>query len=61
LCARPGFTWIAIDRHDSRYWRATPETEAIDTMSPTDRAIWQILGGLAELERSPIRARTAPD
>ncbi len=27
-------------------------TEAIDTTTPTDRAMWQMIGPLAELERS---------
>jgi DNA invertase Pin-like site-specific DNA recombinase len=33
-------------------------TEAIDTETPTGRAIWQIIGVLAELERSLIVERT---
>jgi DNA invertase Pin-like site-specific DNA recombinase len=32
--------------------------EAIDTESPTGRAIWQMIGILAELERSMIVERT---
>jgi DNA invertase Pin-like site-specific DNA recombinase len=30
-------------------------TEAIDTETPTGRAMWQMIGVLAELERSLIR------
>ncbi len=33
-------------------------TEAIDTSTPTDRAMWQMVGILAELERSLIQERT---
>jgi DNA invertase Pin-like site-specific DNA recombinase len=33
-------------------------TEAIDTATPTDRAMWQMVGILAELERSLIQERT---
>ena len=33
-------------------------TEAIDTETPTGRAMWQIIGVLAELERSLISERT---
>jgi DNA invertase Pin-like site-specific DNA recombinase len=33
-------------------------TEAIDTETPTGRAMWQMIGGLAELERSLISERT---
>jgi DNA invertase Pin-like site-specific DNA recombinase len=33
-------------------------TEAIDTSTPTGRAIWQMVGILAELERSLIQGRT---
>ena len=33
-------------------------TEAIDTESPTGRAMWQMIGVLAELERSLITERT---
>ena len=33
-------------------------TEAIDTTTPTGRAIWQMVGILAELERSLIQERT---
>ena len=33
-------------------------TEAIDTETPTGRAIWQMIGLLAELERSMIVERT---
>jgi DNA invertase Pin-like site-specific DNA recombinase len=33
-------------------------TEAIDTETPTGRAMWQMVGVLAELERSLIKERT---
>jgi DNA invertase Pin-like site-specific DNA recombinase len=33
-------------------------TEAIDTQTPTGRAMWQMIGVLAELERSLIAERT---
>ncbi len=33
-------------------------TEAIDTVTPTGRAMWQMAGTLAELERSLIQERT---
>jgi DNA invertase Pin-like site-specific DNA recombinase len=33
-------------------------TEAIDTTTPTGRAMWQMIGLLAELERSLIVERT---
>jgi DNA invertase Pin-like site-specific DNA recombinase len=33
-------------------------TEAIDTVTPTGRAMWQMIGVLAELERSLIAERT---
>ena len=33
-------------------------TEAIDTETPTGRAMWQLIGVLAELERSLITERT---
>jgi len=33
-------------------------TEAIDTTTPTGLAMWQMIGGLAELERSLISERT---
>jgi DNA invertase Pin-like site-specific DNA recombinase len=33
-------------------------TEAIDTATPTGRAMWQVIGVLAELERSLISERT---
>jgi len=32
-------------------------TEAIDTATPTGRALWQMVGILAELERSLIQER----
>jgi DNA invertase Pin-like site-specific DNA recombinase len=33
-------------------------TEAIDTTTPTGRAMWQMIGVLAELEQSRISERT---
>lgn len=33
-------------------------TESIDTQTPTGRAMWQMVGVLAELERSLLRERT---
>jgi DNA invertase Pin-like site-specific DNA recombinase len=33
-------------------------TESIDTQTPTGRAMWQVVGVLAELERSLIQERT---
>jgi DNA invertase Pin-like site-specific DNA recombinase len=36
-------------------------TEAIDTDTPTGRAMWQMIGVLAELERSLITERTHAD
>lgn len=36
-------------------------TEAIDTATPTGRAMWQMVGILAELERSLIQERTKAD
>lgn len=36
-------------------------TEAIDTTTPTGRAMWQMVGILAELERSLIEERTTAD
>lgn len=33
-------------------------TEAIDTTTPTGQAMWQMMGILAELERSLIQERT---
>jgi DNA invertase Pin-like site-specific DNA recombinase len=33
-------------------------TEAIDTTTPTGRAMWQMIGVLAEIERSLISERT---
>jgi DNA invertase Pin-like site-specific DNA recombinase len=35
-------------------------TEHIDTETPAGRAMWQMIGVLAELERSLITERTAP-
>jgi len=39
-------------------WRQTEGTEAIDTDTPTGRAMWQMIGLLAELDRSLISERT---
>ena len=36
-------------------------TEAIDTATPTGRAMWQMIGVLAELERSLISNAPAPE
>jgi DNA invertase Pin-like site-specific DNA recombinase len=36
-------------------------TETIDTETPTGRAMWQMIGVLAELERSLISERPAPE
>lgn len=36
-------------------------TEAIDTITPTGRAMWQMVGILAELERTLIQERTTAD
>ena len=36
-------------------------TEAIDTTTPTGRAMWQTIGVLAEPERSLIVERTQPE
>jgi DNA invertase Pin-like site-specific DNA recombinase len=33
-------------------------TEAIDTATPTGRAMWQMIGAVAEIERSLISERT---
>ncbi len=38
--------------------RFKPLTESIDTHTPTGRVMWQMIGVLAELERSLIRERT---
>jgi DNA invertase Pin-like site-specific DNA recombinase len=34
-------------------------TEAVDTATPTGRAMWQMIGVLAEIERSLISERTS--
>src|ERR1700679_2278079 len=43
-------------KHDGIKFRSL--TEAIDTETPTGRAMWQMIGVLAELERSLIVERT---
>ena len=45
---------------DLKAWEVTFQsvTEAIDTTTPTGRAMWQMLGIMAELERSLIVERT---
>lgn len=42
-------------RRDVKFWSLT---EAIDTETPTGRAMWQMIGVLAELERSLIAEPT---
>jgi DNA invertase Pin-like site-specific DNA recombinase len=47
-----------LDDLRSRGVRFQSLTEAIDTETPTGRAMWQMIGVLAELERSLITERT---
>jgi DNA invertase Pin-like site-specific DNA recombinase len=47
-----------LDDLRSRHVRFQSITEAIDTETPTGRAMWQMIGVLAELERSMIGERT---
>jgi DNA invertase Pin-like site-specific DNA recombinase len=47
-----------LDDPRARGVKFQPLTEAIDTATPTGRAIWQMIGELAELERSLISERT---
>jgi DNA invertase Pin-like site-specific DNA recombinase len=44
-----------LKARDVAFWSLT---EAIDTATPTGRAMWQLIGILAELERSLIQERT---
>ena len=47
-----------LDELRERGVRFRSLTEAIDTETPTGRAMWQMIGVLAELERSLITERT---
>ena len=47
-----------LDDLKGRALKFRPLTEAIDTETPTGRAMWQMIGVLAELERSLISERT---
>jgi len=47
-----------LDDLKSRGVKFRSLTEAIDTDTPTGRAMWQMIGLLAELERSLISERT---
>ena len=47
-----------LDDLSSRGIKFQSLTEAIDTATPTGRAMWQMIGVLAELERSLIAERT---
>ena len=47
-----------LDELRERRVRFQSLTEAIDTTTPTGRAMWQMIGVLAELERSLITERT---
>ena len=47
-----------LDDLSSRGVKFQSFTEAIDTATPTGRAMWQMIGVLAELERSLIAERT---
>jgi DNA invertase Pin-like site-specific DNA recombinase len=47
-----------LDDLQERGVRFQSLTEAIDTQTPTGRAMWQMIGILAELERSLIAERT---
>lgn len=47
-----------LDELKGRGVRFQSLTEAIDTETPTGRAMWQMIGVLAELERSLITERT---
>jgi DNA invertase Pin-like site-specific DNA recombinase len=49
---------ILLDSLNERGVRFQSLTEAIDTETPTGRAMWQMIGVLAELERSLIVERT---
>jgi DNA invertase Pin-like site-specific DNA recombinase len=47
-----------LDDLRERYVKFRSLTEQIDTETPTGRAMWQMIGVLAELERSRISERT---
>src|SRR5262249_10768932 len=47
-----------LDDLKAREWAFRSLAEAIDTNTPTGRAMWQLVGILAELERSLIQERT---
>jgi len=47
-----------LDELRERGVKFQSRTEAIDTATPTGRAMWQMIGVLAELERSLIAERT---
>jgi len=47
-----------LDRFKQQGIKFRSLTEAIDTETPTGRAMWQMIGVLAELERSLITERT---
>src|ERR1700731_2876394 len=47
-----------LDDFNQRGVKFRSLTEAIDTETPTGRAMWQMIGVLAELERSLITERT---
>lgn len=49
---------IVLDGFKERGIKFRSLTENIDTESPTGRAMWQMIGILAELERSQIKERT---
>jgi DNA invertase Pin-like site-specific DNA recombinase len=49
---------VMMDDLRERGVRFQSLTEAIDTQTPTGRAMWQMIGVLAELERSLIAERT---
>jgi hypothetical protein len=49
-----------LDELRSRGVKFHSLTEHIDTETPTGRAMWQMIGVLAELERSMITERTRP-
>ena len=49
---------VMLDGFRDRGIKFCSLTEAIDTTTPTGRAMWQMIGVLAELERSLISERT---
>jgi DNA invertase Pin-like site-specific DNA recombinase len=49
---------IMLDDFKERGIKFRSLTEHIDTETPTGRAMWQMIGVLAELERSQIKERT---